>query len=145
MAKQSFGILAFCMFAAAILIGMYGISLYSLTTAGIYLAGCIVLFITFVFAYCTKCPIRKKCVHVVMGLMTSLMPDRPAGRYTFSELAAVFTFYGFVTLFPQYWLINNPVLMLAFWTLFIGEWILNHYTICRACENIHCKLRCDAP
>ena len=131
------------MLTATILAGLYGISLYSMTAAGIYLTGSIVLLIAFVYAYCTKCPIRDRCVHVVMGLMTGLMPARPAGQYTRWELTAVIAFFGFIVLFPQYWLMREPFIMLAFWVLFIGEWILTHYACCNGCGNIYCKKRYD--
>jgi hypothetical protein len=35
-------------------------------------------------------------------------------------------FFGFVALFPQYWLIQNPMLMLVFWTLFLGNLLITH-------------------
>ena len=121
----------------------YGISLYSVTAAGIYLTGCIALVIAFVSAYCTKCPIRDRCVHVVMGLMTGLMPDRPAGPYTRGELNGVIAFFGFIVLFPQDRLIREPLLILAFWVLFIGEWIMAYYACCNGCGNIYCTMRYD--
>lgn len=141
MAKEWCGILALCMMITVILTGLYDISLYSATAAGIYLAGCIVSLIAFVYLYCTKCPIRKQCIHVVMGLLTRVMPDRPAEPYTRWEHVGVFTFYGFVLLFPQYWLIREPVLIVVFWLLFIGNITLTHYTCCKGCGNTYCKFR----
>jgi hypothetical protein len=143
MTRQLYGVIGLCMLTAAILTGAYAISRYSVTAAGIYLAGVLVFLIAFIYAYCTKCPIRDRCVHVAMGLVTRLMPDRPAGPYTREELIAVVVFFGFVVIFPQYWLIRVPEVMGVFWVLFLGEWILTHYTCCYGCGNMYCNLRCE--
>jgi len=141
MSRQFYGVIGFSMLAATILTGLYGISVYSMAAAGIYLAGCVMVLIAFIYAYCIKCPIRDRCVHIVMGLMTRMMPDRPARPYTRWELAVVIAFFGFVVLFLQYWLIRSPAVMLVFWVLFIGGSVLNHYTLCNGCGNRFCRLR----
>ena len=30
--------------------------------------------------------------------------------------------------FLQYWLMKNPLVMLVFWVVYSGEWVMNHYT-----------------
>lgn len=143
MTKQLYGIIAACMLTAALCTGIYGIFLYSPVAAAVYAAGCIILMIGFVYAYCTKCPIRYNCVHVLMGLMTRLMPRREEAPYTRCDLTGVVMFFGFVAFFPQYWLVRDPALFLLFWFLFIGEWLLTHFTCCRGCGNIFCRMRSD--
>jgi hypothetical protein len=141
MSKQFYGIIGLCMLVASILVGLYGISASSVTAACCYLAGIIVLFIVFIAAFCAKCPVRDRCVHVVIGMLTRLVPPRPAGPYRRLELLAVCLFFGFVAIFPQYWLIGDPFLLVAFWILFAGEWVLTRSTCCAGCGNRFCMLR----
>lgn len=143
MTQQGYGILAVCMLVAVICIGVYGIIGFSLTAAAAYLAGCIVLMVLLVYVFCAKCPIRLSCHHVLMGLMTRIMPRRKEAPYTPCEIVGTFVFFVFIALFPQYWLVRDPALLLLFWVLFTGQWILTHFTLCRGCGNTFCILRSD--
>ncbi len=143
MKKQIFGILIFCILIATIGFGFYGISLNSPAAAVIYLSGCFILLILFTYVYCTKCPIRGRCVHVLMGLITRLMPRRREAPYMPYELLGTFAFFGFVAFFPLYWLIQNTPLLIVFLGLFISEWTINHFACCRGCGNKFCRLRVE--
>ncbi|MEI7434175.1 MAG: hypothetical protein WCJ93_08000 [Methanomicrobiales archaeon] len=141
MSQKTYGIIALIVLIAAFLVGLYGILQYSVTAAAIYLIGSIVVFLIFVYAFCAKCPIRNNCTHVVMGCATHLMPSRATGAYSRPDLLGTLLFFGFVALFPQYWLIRNSLLMLVFWILFLGNLGITHYTCCKGCGNIYCQLR----
>jgi len=129
------------MLIAAVLVGLYGIFLYSVIAAGIYLVGCIAVLLIFVYAFCAKCPVRNNCIHVLQGMVTHLMPGRTTGAYSRGDLLGLLLFFGFVALFPQYWLIRNLMLMLIFWILFLGNLVITHYGCCKGCGNIYCMLR----
>jgi len=135
------GVIALCLLATSVITGLYGISLCSVTAAGIYLVGAIVVWIVFVYAFCAKCPVHDQCNRVVMGLVAGMMPKRAAGPYTRGELLAVFVFFGFVVLFPLYWLVRQRLLLLVFLVLFAGNLILTHFTCCKGCGNRFCLLR----
>jgi hypothetical protein len=139
--KQINGIIAVCMLMVTFCVGIVGIVAYSTPAALIYLVCTSFLLLLFVYAFCAKCPIRSRCVHILMGLITQVLPDRKESPYTRSELGVVILFFAFLVLFPQFWLIQNPVMFLVFWALFIGEWILTHFTCCRGCGNVFCSLR----
>ena len=141
MSAKTYGVIGLVMLTAAVLVGLYGIFRYSVTAAGIYLIGSIAVFLIFVYAFCAKCPIRDTCTHVIQGMVTHLMPGRTPGAYSRSDLLGTLLFFGFVALFPQYWLIRNPVLMLVFWILFIGNLVITHYGCCKGCGNKYCLLR----
>lgn len=143
MIKKHYGIIGLMMMTGAILVGLYGIIQFSPAAAGIYFIGSITILLIFVYAFCAKCPIRDHCVHVIFGIMTHLMPGRTTGPYTRWDLIGMSLFFGFVALFPQYWLIRNPFLMLAFWVLFFGDLVITHYRCCQGCGNIYCGLRYD--
>ena len=135
------GVIALCLLATSVIAGLYGISLYSATAAGIYLVGAIIVWLVFVYAFCAKCPVHDRCNRVVMGLVASMMPKRVAGAYAKAELLAVLLFFGFVVLFPLYWLVKQPLLLLAFLALFAGNLVLTHFTCCKGCGNRFCFLR----
>jgi hypothetical protein len=141
MSKKTYGVIGMLMVIAAILVGLSGILPYSVTAAGMYLAGSIVVFLIFVYAFCAKCPVRDNCTHIIQGRLTHLMPGRTTGPYSGCDLLGLFMFFGFVALFPQYWLIRNLLLMGIFWILFLGNLIITHFGCCRVCGNIYCMLR----
>ena len=135
------GVSALCLLAASVIAGLYGVSRYSVTAAGIYLVGGIVVWLVFVYAFCAKCPVHDQCNRVVMGLVAGMMPKRAAGAYTRAELLAVLLFFAFVVLFPLYWLIRQPLLLVVFLVLFAGNLVLTHFTCCKGCGNRFCVLR----
>lgn len=141
MSGKTWGIIALVMIAAALCTGLYGILLYSGIAAGIYLAGSAAVYLIFVYAFCSKCPVRNDCNHVVMGWLTHLMPSRVTGPYSRSDLLGTVLFFGFVALFPQYWLVRNPILMLVFWILFLGNLAITRSRCCKGCGNLCCPLR----
>jgi hypothetical protein len=141
MSKKTYGIIGLVMYIAAFLVGLYGILQYSITTTGIYLVGTTAAYLIFVYAFCAKCPVRDNCNHVLMGMVTHLMPGRTARAYSISDLLGTLLFFGFVALFPQYWLIRNPTLMLVFWVLFLGNLAITYFMCCKECGNIYCLLR----
>ena len=141
MSKKLYGIIALILFLAAFLAGLYGILQYSVTAGGIYLVGSIAVFLIFVYAFCAKCPVRDDCTHVLQGMLTHCMPGRTTGPYSRSDLLGLLLFFGFVALFPQYWLMKNLVLMVLFWILFLGNLVITHFMCCKGCGNIYCMLR----
>jgi len=141
MSAKTYGFIGLLMLIAAVLVGLYGILPYSVTAAGIYLAGSIVVFLIFVFAFCAKCPARDNYTHVLQGMLTRCMPGRTTGPYSPGDLLGLVLFFGFVALFPQYWLIQNLVLMVLFWILFLGNLVITHFMCCKGCGNIYCMLR----
>ena len=141
MSKKTYGILGLVMITAAFLVGLYGILQYSGTAACIYLIGSIAVYLIFVYAFCAKCPVRNNCNHVVMGMVTHFIPNRTTGAYSRCDLLGTLLFFAFVALFPQYWLIRTPMLMLVFWILFVGNLVITHYRCCKGCGNIYCLLR----
>ncbi len=135
------GVVALCLLATSVLAGLYGISRYSAAATGVYLVGSIIVWLVFIYAFCAKCPVHDQCNRVVMGCVAGLMPKRDAGPYTRAELLAVLLFFSFVALFPLYWLIRQPLLLVAFLVLFAGNLVLTHFTCCQGCGNRFCFLR----
>lgn len=135
------GVIAMCLLVASFLTGLYGIFQISVTGAIIYLAGFIVVWLVFIYAFCARCPVHDQCNHVVNGCMAGLMPPRIPGKYTAGELLAVALFFGFTFLFPMYWLAGQTLLLILFIVFFAGNLVLTHFTCCKGCGNRFCMLR----
>jgi hypothetical protein len=141
MHKTFFGVTTYVTQIAAMLVGFFGIAQFSLPVAILYVAGCAVSFIIFVYAFCTKCPIRQNCVHIVHGKLTKILPGRTQGLYSQCDRMGTLLYFGFLTIFPQYWLINNLYLMIIFWAIFLTGLAINSITLCHGCENLDCPVR----
>ena len=90
--ENMYGVIGMLMvLIAAILVGLSGILPYSVTAAGMYLAGSIVVFLIFVYAFCAKCPVRDNCTHIIQGRLTHLMPGRTTGPYSPAVICLVYS------------------------------------------------------
>lgn len=141
MSNTFYGVIVLLFQIAAMVVGFIGIAQYSLNAALIYAAGIPATFVIFVYAYCTKCPIRNNCVHVVHGLVANLMPGREQGKYSWADILGAMTFFGFVCIFPQYWLLKNLTLLVMFWVIYLTGMSLNAIKLCHGCGNVDCILR----
>ena len=141
MAGKLPGVAALCMLVASVVAGLYGVARYSLIAAGVYLVGAVVVWLVFVYAFCAKCEVHERCNRVLMGFVAGMMPKRDPGPYRRVELLAVLLFFCFVALFPLYWLIRHPLLLVIFVALFAGNLVLTHFTCCKGCGNRFCFLR----
>jgi uncharacterized membrane-anchored protein YitT (DUF2179 family) len=122
------------------ILGFIGIAKFSLGIALLYVSGCIISFVIFVYAFCTKCPIRNQCVHIVHGRLTNLMPQRESGVYSHCERGSTMLYFLFLAAFPQYWLFNSPWLMAWFWMIFVSGLAINVIKVCPGCGNVYCPM-----
>ncbi|MBN2102508.1 hypothetical protein JW835_00540 [bacterium] len=91
--------------------------------------------------FCTKCPVKKECAHVIPGWIARYFKNRQPTHYTRIERVITFFSMGIILLFPQYWLIKNIFTLACFWILtFIGFFLISK-NICGCCDNLNCPLR----
>ncbi len=125
--------------AATCTVGAYGILLASNVAAGLYAIVCAAGMATVLCAFCTKCPCRKTgCRHIVLGLVSTIFPQRREGAYSPVEIMLTAIGFGVIVLFPQYWLVRRLPLFLLFWALagvLLAEIGL---FVCKGCGNVHC-------
>jgi hypothetical protein len=140
MNKIFYGVIVFLAQIMALIIGFTGISKFSYNIAIIYAVGCFIFFLIFVYAFCTKCPIRKQCVHIIHGKLTNLMKKRVSGAYSHGEKCGTLLYFIFLAAFPQYWLINSPLLMTLFWVILLSGLALNGIKVCGGCGNVYCRM-----
>jgi hypothetical protein len=141
MTRQVHGLISLGFIFIAVAVGAYAIFVSSTFLAALYaiisaLSGLLVL-----LAYCTKCPKKESCAHVIPGRIAKLLPPRRTGRpYSLFEYAVVAFGIGVIVLVPQYWLLSNYWLLAAFWVLLLIGFVEIRLCVCRGCGNVYCPL-----
>ncbi|MBN1779708.1 hypothetical protein JW948_01155 [bacterium] len=139
--KMQFGILSMACLFASIGLAAFTLSIQSPAWTLFYLALCAIAGIAVTFAFCSKCPVKSACPHVLPGFMTRIMNDRTPGSYTRFELMVTFLSIGIILFFPQVWLIRYPFRFGLFWILAGAGLMLIVKNICRRCRNVYCPFR----
>ena len=93
--------------------------------------------VTAVSVFCTKCPCRESCAHVLPGMISRKMPDRK-GPYTVTELITVIVMFALPVLFPHVWLVRDTVYFAAFWFLLTVGIVEIMIFVCPRCGNNFC-------
>lgn len=107
-----------------------------------YAVGIPIMLLSVFYTYCTKCPhvATKDCRHVIVGWVTQkLFKLRKPTEYTVPEILCVVVAVLALIIFPQYWLISNKALFIAFWALLTISIIIIRRGVCTACGNYNCK------
>lgn len=92
-----------------------------------------------VLAYCAKCPGKRKCVHIIPGLIARHL-NRPVKPYTPFEYGVTALAFAALAIAPQPSIIHRTKLLIIFWILAIvaaGDIVL---VVCRHCHNVFCPL-----
>ena len=113
----------------------------SVSAASAYGLFVIAVFLVIAYSYCAKCATRKRCSHVVLGMLTSFVPQRKTGPYTKADIAwmaaAFFALYAvsFAVLWP-----NKPMFAAA---LLLTAATVSEIKIlvCPSCKNIYCPIK----
>jgi len=136
--KKRYGILSMLCLLFAVFLALFQIYTQHSGWALVYLLLSAASGLMIVLAFCTKCPVKSDCAHVLPGRTARLFKDRNPGPYTRSELLITFIGMGMIILFPQIWLIHNLIHLFLFWLLTIIGLILIVRKICHSCGNIDC-------
>jgi len=139
MKRQIHGILSLIILAAAVITATVAIFQTSEMWAVLYVIGIILSCLVLIYSFCTKCPCRNTgCGHVIPGKLTRFFPSREEGPYTFWDRTGVVVPVVFMIVFPQYWLLSQPM----FFYLFVGLCLIAaadiQFFVCRGCYNSVC-------
>lgn len=142
MKRQQHGILSLILFFMAVGIGAISIAPSSSLMAITYMLISAISFVLIVYSYCSKCSCRKHtCGHVLPGIITRFLPHRIEAGYTIMDYIGVALPLSFIVLFPQYWLNDNSLLIVSFWSLVLVAAVDILLKVCKGCENENCRLR----
>ena len=139
MNRKIVGMLVLGLGILVILIGAGAIAFHSLEYAGAYLlvSALTVLLITAVF--CSRCPVKGSCVHLLPGLIARIWPER-TGSYSKGELVLTAVLFAAIILPPQQYILSNPGLFPVFWILISTAIILTYSILCPQCGHRHCPM-----
>ena len=127
----------------SVIIGTYGIYLESTLWAIGYVG--FVLFAMLVligYSLCSRCPYIYEeytdCLFPPWGkIYRKLYKYRP-GKLTFFDKILFFAFFIGMPLFPQYWLVKNYAVLIAFWIVCLPTAAGFVFYECRRCQNLVC-------
>jgi len=135
------GVAFLVLVTAAWLLGMSVTFSFSFFWGWFNMALIIVSFVLIIGSYCTKCPARKKCSHILPGMLTEYLPERKTEEYKIWETVTAFGSMAAMTVFPLYWLFQTPLILVIFVVLIITAVILLRMNVCSDCNNIYCILK----
>ena len=139
MNRQMHGILTLLILAAAVVTATIAIVQSSVMWALLYVIGILLSSHVVVYSFCTKCPCRNTgCGHVIPGKLTRFFPRREEGPYTFWDRTGVVVPIVFMIVFPQYWLLSQPVYLYLFVALCLIAAADIQFFVCKECNNTFC-------
>ena len=92
-----------------------------------------------IYAYCTKCPSKACCAHVLLGKIAERFP-RKLGPYSVAEQAVVVVVLLLILGLPQLWLWQSVAAGVAFWVLNGIALTQILVFVCGTCPNTYCPV-----
>ena len=127
------------LFIASTGIADYALFNYSKLLGLIYLMIIILAFSFIALTYCTKCPIRERCNHLIPGFVSKLRKYNSSSYTNLDIVSTLFAVLVIIT-FPQYWMFESFYLFLIFWFLMLIAGIEIFFFVCSKCGNMKCAL-----
>jgi hypothetical protein len=138
--RKFHGIFRLGLVTIALLIGIVVVSLSSLIL-GIGLLLLLIAFFVFIpKLLCRKCPVRENCAHVVTGKISIRLSPYCADSFIFSDLLLLLVLMIPLFVVPQFWLVKELVLIIAFWGLLLIGVIEILLFVCPSCGNTKCPI-----
>ncbi|HWQ65892.1 MAG TPA: hypothetical protein VN372_03360 [Methanospirillum sp.] len=124
----------------AVITGTYAILMYSFSLGFGYLFLAAVCGILITWIFCSKCPIKGACVHILPGYIARVWKEK-SGPYTSVEILVTGLLLAIIILPPQIYLISSSGLFALFW-VFIGiAAVCSTWFLCPDCGNILCPFQ----
>lgn len=140
--RRFHGVFSVLLVFVSLVLGGLAIGLSSGLWLVVYLSALGLCIPAILYAYCAKCEARHgACAHVLPGKLTKLLPSRKQGPYSSVDVGTVVVFLMITLLFPQYWLVDFPIVMVVFWVLIVTAITEIVLCVCRGCPNKACGMR----
>ena len=140
MNRTIYGITGLTLGILAVITGAYTILMHSVPLAGWYLLLSVICGVLITRVFCSKCPIKGVCVHVLPGFVARLWQDK-TGPYTPAEILITCLLFGIIILPPQVFLISSPGLFALFWICMGIAAVCSNRFLCPDCGNRFCPFR----
>lgn len=141
MKNRIHGILSLFIFGIAIIIGIIPAFRINLFLGLGYIFLLTVSSIVMIFAFCSKCPCNKNCMHVLPGLIIKRTKTRTPGQYNWLEIGIVVTSILLIIGIPQLWLWNKWNYFFLFWILTFITFLEIRFFVCKKCSNNFCPVK----
>ena len=140
MTKQFHGVTSLGFAAIAIAIATVVMLQTSWVLGVVYLIVCVAASGAIVYAYCTKCPCKAHCAHVLPG-KAAMAFDQEPGPYTGAELMTLIVLGLLLIGLPQFWLWRHTGLFITHWLLIAVALVQVRAVVCQSCDNVYCPLK----
>lgn len=138
MNTQFHGLVSLVLVAAAVLISAL-VLLQSHPAMGVYyLVGVSLAVLAILGIFCSKCPCRDSCGHVIPGKLLQIANVSRNSPYTNADLALTAMALTFMLVLPQAWLWRHLTGLLTFWILLVAALVQIRLRVCRVCKNTLC-------
>jgi len=136
------GAAAILLFIGAFLSGGYAVFIDSILFGSIYAVIIVIFFAVIPAVYCSKCPCRGKCMHVILGPISKLLISKPnESAYTATDVVLTLAVAAAAVIMPQPWLIKNIPLMIFYWTAVTIAAAEIFLFVCKGCGNEKCPMK----
>ena len=136
------GAAAIVLFTGAFLAGGYAVFMDSVLFGLIYAAVIVVFFIVIPAVYCSKCPCRERCMHVILGPISKILVPKPnKSAYTVTEVVLTLFAAAAAVIIPQPWLLKNISLLIFYWAAVIIAAAEIFLFVCKGCGNEKCPMK----
>jgi hypothetical protein len=134
------GIISIIFVLIAFSIGIISVAINSLLWGFVDFLLVPIAFVVVAIVYCSKCKCRETCNHVIIGKLSILLSKRNSNPYTAFDWTIGLAPMVIALIFPQYWLIRNPLLLICFWSFLLFGGFEALFCVCNRCNNYKCKL-----
>lgn len=121
----------------AVITGTYAILMQSVSVACGYLLLSMLCGVFITRFFCSKCPVKRTCVHILPGYMVRMWQEK-SGPYTSAEILITCLLFAIIILPPQIFLLASPGLFIQFWICMVLAAVFSNRFLCPCCGNRFC-------
>lgn len=134
------GLISFILFFIAIGIGGNQLLIYSKVLSVIYFTLVIAFILYASISFCSHCQSREKCAHFIFGFISVKLTKYKDTGYSKIQYFIFGFLSSIIIVIPQYFLLKNTKLLLAFWFLIVLCIIEIFTCVCVRCKNKWCPM-----
>lgn len=134
------GIISLFLVSIAFTIGIIFTTLNHLWLGLIMILTFILFFILVPKQLCSKCPMREKCGHIVLGKISIKLSSYCPDDFNLKDILILLFTAGPLVIVPQFFLYNKLPYLLLFWGIMILSTMDILLFVCPRCNNTKCPL-----